>query len=191
MENLQVQKYTTEIKVYIAATILMVVFIVGLVWWNAAKDAEREAQLKALYTAYEDLSRHIERNIDINKFAVCEKMEGQANEAPAAEDPAMKAALEEKLATRQTEMQNFKTHIESQFAFLNENRPMRADPDLLTDATLFRLNKTYNEFMKNLERLSEKCGELTAEQVDMRTRRYNKLLARFTESLKDLEGSNN
>lgn len=191
MDDLKVPRYTTEIKIYIVSTILLVIMIVALVLWNSAKEAERQEQLQRLYAAYQDLDRYIGENLKIDRLVVCRKLEPPRAEGDEQiEEEERKAREEEfaeKLEDQQQKIKDFTNHLARQFSHFNEKRPSYDNPDLMTDALLFRLNRTYNEFTDMVEKLAEKCGDLSPEEVKLRRKRYDKVLARFRENLKKLE----
>jgi hypothetical protein len=194
MDDLQVQRYSGEVKVYIAATVVLAVLIVGLIWWNNAKETQRSNELNGLYAAYQELGNHINQNISLDNFAACTAP--SRPEQPAAvegEEPneeavkASEAKYQQMLAMQTEKAKTFTNEVTQQYSYLNQQKPTEISPELMTDATLFRLNKTYNEFTASLQKLTERCGELSPEQVQMRKNRYDKALARFTANLKDLE----
>lgn len=195
MDDLKVERYSTEVKVYIGATLVLATLIVSLVWWNAVQDAERQDQLAALYGSYQDLGRHISESIDINKIAVCQSIEvpkvieGEGTSVDEKAVQAKQEAFDKKQAAHREEVKKFTNLLTQQYSYLNERRPASNNPELMNDALLFRLNKTYNSFTSSLKKLGERCGDLSPEQVQMRKRRFDKSLARFSENLNDLEAS--
>lgn len=196
MDDMQVQRYSTEVKIYIVATVVLAVLIVGLVWWNAAKDEQRRAELKNLYSVYQELGRHIESNFRIDEIKVCAAIDKPAptteegNELTQEEMQAKQNEYNQLLTEHKKQVNDFTSKLTNQYAYLNEHRPSQSNPELMSDALLFRLNKTFNSFTATLQRLGEKCGDLTEDQVNMRKRRYTKTLARFNANLKNLGASN-
>lgn len=189
MEDLQVQRYSGEVKVYIAATVILAALIVGLIWWNNAKDMQRAGELNTLYAAYRDLGDHITRNINLDAYAICATPDKAAAGEPGSEQAVQEAEAryQAMLAAKAEKARSFANEMTQQYSYLNQRRPTEISPELMTDATLFRLNKTYNEFTAALQKLAERCGDLSPEQVEMRKNRYETALARFTANLKDLE----
>ncbi len=190
MEEMKVQRYSTEVKVYILATVMLTALIVGLIWWNASEEAKREAQLLSLYNTYLDLENHIKTNVDINGIAACEKlMQPQISEEQReALSPEELQKIEQEFQTsvqaQRAKRQDFTNRLAREFNYLTDRRPQNPDPALMTDALLFRLTKTYDEFSDAMEKLASRCGDLTEDQVAMRKRRFNKALARFSENLR-------
>jgi|GEM_PF-5148448 len=196
MDDLQVQRYSAEVKIYIAATAVLAVLIVGLVWWNASKDAQRQAELEGFYTAYQELGRHIKGNVKIDDIKVCTAIEkppaisAEGTDLSTEQIATLESEYNKKLVVQRKQIDDFTKSMSKQYTYLSQNRPSQTNPELMNDALLFRLNKTFNSFTASLQRLGERCGDLTEDQVNMRKRRFSKSLARFNANLKNLEASN-
>ncbi len=199
MSSMEVQRYSTEIKVYIVATTVVIVFIIGLIWWNSVKESERRIRLTKIYSSYRDLGLHIDQNINLDSLSVCRKLpEPERPEEEEGEDldpEAVKKAQALRAEQRREQTQKIQmltNHLTQQYGYLDAHRPLQdGSPELMTDAPLFRLNETYNEFTAALQMLSIKCGELTQDQIVARKRKFTRALARFNDNLKKLETPRN